>query len=94
MVVKLENDHILFIDGIIPRSVIKEAKKNLEQDDYLFRRIMELKSNWVEELKQLTSIPALSGMEDKMVKEMVGRFKRLTDDIVVDYLGNVPTWMK
>jgi len=53
-----------------------------------------IQENWVEELKQLTSIPALSGMEDKMVKEMVGRFKRLTDDIVVDYLGNVTATFK
>jgi len=45
--------------------------------------------NWVEELKYLTSISALSGMEDKMVTEMVNRFKPLADKVEVDRLGNV-----
>jgi putative aminopeptidase FrvX len=45
--------------------------------------------NWLEELKYLTSIPALSGMEDKMVTEMVNRFKEFTNDVEVDRLGNV-----
>lgn len=43
----------------------------------------------VEELKHLTSIPALSGMEDNMVREMAARFKSLTDDVEIDRLGNV-----
>jgi putative aminopeptidase FrvX len=48
-----------------------------------------IKENWLEELKMLTSIPALSGMEDRMVTEMVGRFSKLTDYVEVDRLGNV-----
>jgi len=43
----------------------------------------------VEELEHLTSIPALSGLEDKMIKEMVERFKPLADSVEVDKLGNV-----
>jgi len=42
-----------------------------------------------EELEYLTSIPALSGMEDRMITEMVTRFREYTDDIHVDRLGNV-----
>lgn len=51
-------------------------------------------NNWVEELKYLSSIPAACGMEDRMVTEMVNRFKPLTDDIVVDHLGNVTATFK
>lgn len=43
----------------------------------------------VEELEHLTSIPALSGMEDRMITEMVTRFRHYTDDVHVDRLGNV-----
>jgi len=50
--------------------------------------------NWVNELKHLTSIPALSGMEDKMITEMVNRFKQFTNDINIDYLGNVTATFK
>ena len=42
-----------------------------------------------EELVYLTSIPALSGMEDRMISEMVQRFKPLADEVEVDRLGNV-----
>ncbi len=42
-----------------------------------------------EELSHLTSIPALSGMEDRMIAEMVTRFKPLADELEVDRLGNV-----
>jgi len=42
-----------------------------------------------EELKYLTSISALSGMEDRMVSEMVKRFEPLADEVEVDNLGNV-----
>lgn len=42
-----------------------------------------------EELQYLTSIPALSGMEDRMIAEMVQRFKPLADEVEVDRLGNV-----
>lgn len=45
--------------------------------------------NWLEELKVLTSIPALSCMEDIMITEVVNRFKPLTDQVEVDRLGNV-----
>lgn len=50
--------------------------------------------NWVKELEHLTSIPAISGMEDKMVTEMVSRFKKWTEDVVVDHLGNVSATIK
>jgi len=43
----------------------------------------------VEELNHLTSIPALSGLEDKMIKEMHDRLKPLADEINIDRLGNV-----
>jgi putative aminopeptidase FrvX len=43
----------------------------------------------VEELEYLTSIPALSGMEDRMIAEMVSRFRSFTDEVEVDRLGNV-----
>ena len=45
--------------------------------------------NIVEELCYLTAIPALSGMEDRMIAEMVNRFKPLADEVEVDMLGNV-----
>lgn len=48
----------------------------------------------VEELKYLTSIPALSGMEDNMIREMVQRFKPLADDVEVDRIGNVTATFK
>ena len=43
----------------------------------------------VEELKYLTSISALSGLEDRMITEMVNRFEPLADEVDVDNLGNV-----
>lgn len=43
----------------------------------------------VEELRHLTSIPALSGLEDGMIKEMVERFTPLADAVEVDRIGNV-----
>lgn len=43
----------------------------------------------VEELDYLTGIPAVSGMEDRMVAEMVKRFTPLADEVEVDNLGNV-----
>ena len=48
----------------------------------------------VEELTRLTSIPALSGMEDKMIKEMVNRLKPLADSVDVDRIGNVTATFK
>ncbi len=48
----------------------------------------------VEELKHLTSIPALSGMEDSMIKEMVQRLTPLADEVEVDRLGNVTATFK
>ena len=46
------------------------------------------------ELHALTSIPALSGLEDKMIKEMVARFKPLADSVEVDRIGNVTATFK
>lgn len=43
----------------------------------------------VEEIEHLTSIPALSGIEDQMIKEMSKRFKPLADEIEIDRIGNV-----
>lgn len=48
----------------------------------------------IEELEYLTSIPALSGMEDRMISETVNRFKPLADDVEVDLLGNVTATFK
>lgn len=48
----------------------------------------------IEELEYLTSIPALSGLEDRMIKEMVERFKPLADEVEVDRLGNVTATFK
>lgn len=45
--------------------------------------------NIIKELRHLTSIPALSGMEDRMIAEVVRRFKPLADEVDVDNLGNV-----
>jgi putative aminopeptidase FrvX len=45
--------------------------------------------NIVEELEYLTSIPAVSGMEDRMISEMVARFHEFTNEVDVDRLGNV-----
>ncbi|MFA5386018.1 MAG: M42 family peptidase [Eubacteriales bacterium] len=50
--------------------------------------------NLVEELKYLTSIPALSGLEDKMIKEMIARFTPLADEVNVDKIGNVTATFK
>ncbi len=47
-----------------------------------------------EELRYLTSIPALSGLEDNMIKEMVKRFKPLADEVEVDRIGNVTAIFK
>lgn len=43
----------------------------------------------IEELEYLTAIPALSGMEDRMIAEMVARFQAFTPEVDVDRLGNV-----
>ena len=43
----------------------------------------------VEELEYLTSIPALSGMEDNMIREMVSRLEPLADEVEVDRIGNI-----
>lgn len=48
----------------------------------------------LEELRHLTAIPALSGMEDRMITEMVNRFKPLADNVEVDNLGNVTATFK
>jgi putative aminopeptidase FrvX len=51
---------------------------------------MEKKMNEIaKELEILTSIPALSGMEDRMIKEMVARLKPLADSVEVDRIGNI-----
>lgn len=42
-----------------------------------------------EELRYFSAIPALSGMEDRMIAEMVRRFEPLADSLDVDNLGNV-----
>ena len=47
-----------------------------------------------DELYHLTSIPALSGLEDKMIKEMVDRLTPLADEVEVDRLGNVTATFK
>jgi putative aminopeptidase FrvX len=46
------------------------------------------------ELHHLTAIPALSGLEEKMIKEMVSRFKPLADEVEVDRIGNVTATFK
>lgn len=46
-------------------------------------------NNIVEELRHLTSISAISGMEDRMISEMVKRFEPYADEVEVDNLGNV-----
>jgi putative aminopeptidase FrvX len=48
----------------------------------------------VEELQVLTSIPALSGLEDNMIREMVKRFKPLADEVEVDRIGNITATFK
>jgi putative aminopeptidase FrvX len=48
----------------------------------------------VEELRRLTAIPALSGMEDRLITEMVNRFKPLADEVEVDRLGNITATFK
>lgn len=48
----------------------------------------------IEELKHLTSIPALSGLEDKMIKEMADRLRPLADSLEIDRLGNVTATFK
>ncbi len=48
----------------------------------------------VEELRYLTAIPALSGMEDRMIAEMITRFEPLADQVEVDNLGNVTATFK
>ena len=47
-----------------------------------------------DELKSLTSIPALSGLEDTMVREMVQHFQPLADSVEVDRIGNVTATFK
>ncbi len=47
-----------------------------------------------EELMHLTSIPALSGLEDNMIREMVMRLKPLADEVDIDNLGNVTATFK
>lgn len=51
-------------------------------------------NNIVEELKHLTSISALSGLEDRMISEMVTRFEPYTNEVDVDNLGNVTATFK
>ena len=51
-------------------------------------------NNIVEELKFLTSISALSGLEDRMISEMVKRFEPLADEVDMDNLGNVTATYK
>jgi putative aminopeptidase FrvX len=46
------------------------------------------------ELEHLTSIAALSGLEDNMIKEMVNRLKPFADEIEVDNIGNVTATFK
>jgi len=46
------------------------------------------------ELEHLTSITALSGLEDNMIREMVKRLKPFADDIEVDNIGNVTATFK
>jgi len=48
----------------------------------------------VEELKYLTSIPALSGLEDNMIREMIKRLKPLADKVETDRIGNVTATFK
>lgn len=48
----------------------------------------------VEELRGLTAIPALSGMEDRIITEVVNRFKPLADEVEVDRLGNITATFK
>ncbi len=47
-----------------------------------------------EELKHLTSISALSGMEDRMISEMVDRFTPLADEVEVDNLGQCDGYIR
>lgn len=47
-----------------------------------------------EELDFLTSIPAVSGAEDKIIKEVRSRLETLTDEVHVDRLGNVTATFK
>ncbi len=42
-----------------------------------------------EELNYLTAVPALSGLEDRMIKVMFDRFKPLADSLEIDRLGNI-----
>lgn len=48
----------------------------------------------VEELRYLTAIPALSGMEDRIITEIVNRFKPLADEVEVDRIGNITATFK
>ena len=48
----------------------------------------------VKELKYLTSISAASGLEDRMISEMVNRFGPFADAVEVDKLGNVTATFK
>lgn len=48
----------------------------------------------VEELKYLTNIPALSGLEDNMIREMAKRLKPLADEVEIDRIGNVTATFK
>src|SRR5512146_649058 len=48
----------------------------------------------VEELRALTAIPALSGMEDRIITEVANRFKPLADEVEVDRLGNITATFK
>ncbi len=40
-------------------------------------------------LEDLTSIPAISGMEDRLISIMIQHFKEYTEDVEVDRLGNI-----
>ena len=45
--------------------------------------------NFIEDLKKLTEIPALSGHEDRMITYVLERLKETCDNVHVDKLGNI-----
>ena len=47
-----------------------------------------------EGLKEITAVSALSGHEDRMIRYLVDKLKNYTDDIVVDYSGNITAGFK
>jgi putative aminopeptidase FrvX len=46
-------------------------------------------NNIYEELKKLTAIPAVSGHEDKIIREVYNRLKLLSPMVSIDRLGNI-----